>query len=100
MNKISTYVVALAVFAAAATVVFKLFPSGGHLGIESNLFERLTILIVTAFIATVVIWIFKRVRGEVSFKAKLPGDITVEFSGAQTQSIMWCIVFAVVNLVT
>lgn len=100
MNRISTYVVALAVFAAAATLVFKLFPSGGHLGSESNLVERLTLLVVTAFIATAVIWIFKRVRGEVSFKASLPGGSTVEFSAVQTQSIMWCIVFAVVNLVT
>ena len=98
MKRIATYVVWLALFAAAAILAVKLFPPGGHLGSDSNFVERLTILALTAFIATIVIWIFKRVRGEVSFKASVPGGGTVEFSAAQTQIIMWCIVFAVSQL--
>jgi hypothetical protein len=113
MKKISTYVVGLAGFAAAATIVFKLFPLGGHLGGRKKVFyslplrtepyamliERLSILLVTAVIATVVVWVFKRVRGEISVNASLPGGIKLEFSGAQTQITMWGLVFTVINLV-
>jgi hypothetical protein len=122
MKNISSYVVGLAVFAAAVTIAFTLFPLSGQLVdeflgvkptpslgsreppppgklIESDLFKRLTILLVTAVIATVVVWVFKRVRGDISINASLLGDVRLECSGAQTQITMWCLVFAVINLV-
>ena len=121
MRKLSTYAMWASVLVAARAVILKLVPLGdswrikedfgteaiarmrAHYGLETNnidpFVQRLVILIVTAGIATLVIWIFKRVRGELSFKASLPGGSTVEFSSAQTQITMWCIVFALVNLV-